>query len=117
MSQYVVKPNRGDDFYVEWFTGSDTPIAFGTRQDFQEESDEIYSDERFERVDLYGSSAYNTFGRWQQDVFWIGRSWEIPRENLKPFVLEAYEASALDFWAASCKEVVEKYCKPLVFDD
>ena len=117
MGYYIMKPIRDEDFYVEWSTSSDTPIAFGTRQDFQEDSPEIYSDERLERTDLYGSSSYVSFGHWGKDVFWIGRSWEIPRENLNPFLQEAYEVAGFDFWKESCKEVVEKYTSPLIFED
>lgn len=117
MGYYMMKPDPDEDFYVEWSTYTDSPIAYGTREEFQEEDKDKYSDDRFERIDRLGSSYMLDIGRWNQKSFWIGQSWEVSRENLKPLVIEAYESSALDFWRESCKEVLEKYCTPLVFDD
>lgn len=119
MGYYMMKPDPDEDFYVEWSTYTDSPIAYGTREEFQDENKDTYSDDRFERIDRLGSSYMLDIGRWHQKSFWIGQSWEISRDKLKPFLLEAFEIKDFDYWSDNeeCQAVVNKYCTPLVFDD
>lgn len=62
MGTTFIKPKANEDFYVMYSSIVDSPIAFGSRADF--EKDEYWddfvgevSDERFERADAYGTSA------------------------------------------------------------
>ena len=119
MGYYMMKPSSDDDFYVEWSTFTDTPIAYGSRVEFQSEDPEKYSDDRFERLDRLGTSSYIRDGEWGQETFWLGQSWEISRDKLRPFLTEAFDIKDFDYWDSRelCQGVIAKYCTPLEFED
>jgi hypothetical protein len=69
MPSFIVKPERGIDFYVLWSTVVDAPIAWGSRQELSEagdgfRGDKTYAHDRFERADHNGTSM--------QDGSWFG---------------------------------------------
>lgn len=55
MTKYLIKPRKDRDFYVEWDTGIDQAISWGTRENYV---DWGYSDDRLVRCDERGTSAY-----------------------------------------------------------
>lgn len=74
MPSYIVKPERDKDFYVLWSTVTDSPHAWGTRQELSEDGDgflghRTYAAERFERADEFGTSdlSIRQFG-WEDAI-------------------------------------------------
>lgn len=62
MGTTFIKPKADEDFYILYSSFVDSPVAFGSRAEFEE--DEYWDDfigevsaERFERADKFGTSA------------------------------------------------------------
>jgi hypothetical protein len=56
MGRTLIKPDRNDDFYVEWSSIVESPMAWGTREEMLAELD-VDGEERLARADEYGTSA------------------------------------------------------------
>jgi hypothetical protein len=87
MGRYIIKPEKDRDLYIEWSTIVDSPIWWGTRQEF---SDEGFEEERLDRADRLGSSSMVGSSRWDdagEIVNNVGpvTLW-VKREDLIPFV-------------------------------
>lgn len=99
MSDIVIKPDRGRDFYVSWSTGAEAPVAWGGRAfmldylagEWQRDHPDIphdrYTDpsRRIERADHAGTSAvggYAWFGRWDYGGFSYEQRGVLPRRHL-----------------------------------
>jgi hypothetical protein len=116
MGNFLMKPDPNEDFYVEWSTVTGDPIAYGDRKEFQEYDPERYKDARFDRADETGTSAYLRDMAYGKEL-WIGQSWEIKRDMVKPYVIETFAIKDFDFCKDEFAPIVEKYATRLVFDD
>jgi hypothetical protein len=68
----LVKPNRGEDFYILWSNNVDGPLAWGPRAEFQEdppwpEDGVDYSDAVFDRTDRTSCSDRTFRHSWEED--------------------------------------------------
>lgn len=117
MSFYLIKPDPNEDFYVELSTVVGSPIAYGDKAEFQEYDAETYTDDRFERADKRGTSSYIGLMAFDVDTMWLGQSWELKRDQIKPYVIETFAIKDFDFCKEEFAPVVEKYATRLVFDD
>jgi hypothetical protein len=88
MPSYIVKPDRGEDFYVIWSTVVEAPLAFGDRAYLQTLTHHETAPERFARADERGSSAMwpstndPYLGYSSKGMIYEQRGW-LPRGNLK----------------------------------
>lgn len=59
MGKTIIKPDRSDDFYVEWSSIVEAPTAWGTRAEMLEYMSEQHerAEDRMARVDSRGTSA------------------------------------------------------------
>lgn len=86
MPKYLVKTNRDEDFYVYWSEITDSPYFWGTRDEVSV-YDEI-NDERIERADKTGTSAFDSrFGGWNDEGWVYEQIGWLPRQNLKSLCL------------------------------
>lgn len=120
MGNFLIKPDPDEDFYVEWTTYTDSPIAYGDRAEFQEYDPTVYTDERFERCDRNGSSYMLRCGWWDDEelqLLNVGTSnnwWNLPRKHLKEVAIglvQNYDNREKQ------QEFIDKYCTEIVFED
>jgi len=87
MGQFLLKPEKDEDFYILWSTVVDMPLAWGPKADFQENKpfEGDYPDSRFDRADKYTSSALFYKGSWEaeDDRFNYGMYGWLQRWELK----------------------------------
>ena len=90
MPSYIVKPDRGVDYYVVWSDIVEAPTAAGTRAEIQAcawRPGEVTGD-RFDRADRTGCSAQwpdpeRPIYGWDDDgMIYEQRGW-LPRRNLR----------------------------------
>lgn len=112
-----MKPDPNEDFYVEWSTNIDEPIAYGDKAEFQEYDPKVYTDDRFERADKYGTTSYLGSMGFGTETMWICQSWEIKRDQIKPYVIETFPIEGFKHWDPKFAPIMEKYATRLVFDD
>jgi len=106
MGRYLMKPDSREDFYVEYSTVVDAPVAWGSRADFQGLEDSAvsfgdssdYGDERFQRADATGSSSFIGEGAFDEMFLMIREGFkrselpagvaycEVPRIELRAFL-------------------------------
>ena len=113
MGNYLIKPDPTEDFYVEWTTYTDSPIAYGPRKEFQDYDPEIYTADRFDRCDRTGSSYFLSCGRWDDEEIQLGQEWNVPRKHLKEVAIGLIDN---EDDRDKQQEVIEKYCTELVWD-
>lgn len=120
MGVYLIKPDKNEDFYVEWDERVDAPIAYGDREEFQSYDPEEYNDKRFERADLTGSSYMLNIGKWDDEEIQLvsaGTSsewWNVPRKHLKEVAIvlvQNYDDKEKQ------QEIIDKYCTEIIFED
>lgn len=93
MPRYIVKPNRDQDYYVEWSEVVDGPIFHGTRAEMAEYgiAQRWSSPEaRLTRADETSNSALWYHPSWENDEHYIlqQRGW-FPRSRM-PEVIRAF---------------------------
>lgn len=54
MPSYIIKPKRDEDFYVTYSTVVDSPTAFGSREDYENDRT---GEDRIARAEEHGTSA------------------------------------------------------------
>lgn len=69
MPRFIIKPKPDEDFYVEWSTIVDDWTKAGTREEMLED----FEEERLERADKNGSSAYPRLFHWDTEEFSLGQ--------------------------------------------
>lgn len=120
MGNYLIKPDPDEDFYVEWTTYTDSPIAYGPRKEFQDYEPAVYTDKRFERTDENGSSYFLGCGRWDDEDLQLVEAgnttqwWNVPRKHLKELsigLVQNYDDRDKQ------QEFIEKYCTEIVWED
>lgn len=117
MGYFIMKPDPDEDFYVEWSTYVDEPIAYGPKSEFQTYDPERYKDARFDRADEIGTTSYLSEMKFGVESMWICQQWEIPRKNLKAYVEETFKIEGFRHWEPQFAHIVEKHATRLVFDD
>lgn len=121
MPSYLLKIKPESQHYVLYSTIVDSVTAYGTKEDFQRDYPEDYPDERFERADSTGTSCKLGWYGYDDEEITLTNLHNVPgwftimRKDLEDFSLEFFEASYAT--AEKCREVVEKYCAPLEFED
>lgn len=84
MPNYLIKPERDEDLYVDWSTIVEAPVAWGPKWFLQEADPATYKDERFERADEYSTSALWFESYWEKQGYEIYmQQGTIPRSRLK----------------------------------
>lgn len=91
MPKYILKVNPDEDLYVCWSTVVDAPTFWGTKQDFYNHDYLIgdVTDDRFERADKRGTSAFDGDGEWGDKLMYMQYGM-LDRKDLKAF-LESYD--------------------------
>lgn len=131
MPSVVIKPEAGSDTYVVWSTITESPHAYGTRQQVCAylrlrpgwQADDLPED-RVDRADRYGSSAYPRwgFGHWGDDTFIYRQTGLLHRRDLCRAVdlavagrerdlldlLEPFDDDDGPQWLAECKHRAEE---------
>lgn len=120
MGNYLLKPDPDEDFYVEWTSYTDCPIAYGNKEEFQNYNPKVYTDKRFERTDRTGTSAYLGDGSYETKELWmyeqgINGPWILPRKHLKAYAIEAVDLNSPH--SEETEAVCQKYCTPLIHED
>lgn len=116
MPSYIVKVSPERDAYFEWSTVVDSPISFGTREDYIQEGQ---PEERLARADRQGTSANwpglspdNQPYGWNHGEFLLmntGPEGHLPRARLG----DLYDLFTLDSGADTPPE----WIKPLEYDE
>ena len=89
MPHFVVKADPNEDWYVEWTTITDGPVAYGTRADFLEE--EPGWGDRMDRADQTGTSAMMDppWFSWDTEWFMVAEPLDeqrtLPRKHLRAY--------------------------------
>lgn len=71
MSNYILQPDAGEDFYAYWSTIVDSPIAWGTREQLTKQfGEDAMREERWERAEKFGtSSMIGSHSREEDDTY------------------------------------------------
>lgn len=91
MPSYIIKPDREVDFYVRWSTIVDSPTAWGTLSELQDDLGPTeLSHEKLTRVNTFGSSSKLGVYGWEDDDLFLVREigptpFFVSKENLKAF--------------------------------
>lgn len=90
MPKYIVKPDRNEDFYVNWSEIVDSPTAWGTKSEVEKilGYEPGSADDRFQRADETGTSSYDRrFGGWSDSGFIFEQIGWLSRRHLKAICL------------------------------
>ncbi len=93
MPSYIVKPVQDVDEYVEWSTIVDSPIRWGSREDFLFEG---FEEARLDRADTYSSSALYYRPSWEDDHVYIFEQTGYLYRSQIPALLRIIENGHLD---------------------
>lgn len=89
MGRVIVKPVKNKDFYVEYCSIVDMPVAWGSRGDFL--GDYPDWEPRLDRADLLSTSALYYTGTWHKDrMYMYAQYGMIPRSRLRE-ITDIYE--------------------------
>lgn len=86
MGRHIVKPTRDVDLYVEWSSGTDSPTAWGTKEQLLEWGTVSRNEEgerRFQRADATSTSALWYKASWDEDEdYSFMNTGSIPRSRI-----------------------------------
>lgn len=86
MPKYLIKPKRDVDFYIDWSTIVDDALAWSDRKGMLEMG---YEEERLDRCDQKGTSAYFFAVGWEGENGEDGEVWRqegfLLYENMQEF--------------------------------
>ncbi|UDL16754.1 hypothetical protein SEA_ATUIN_61 [Arthrobacter phage Atuin] len=119
MGNFIIKADPEEDFYILWSTYTDSPIGYGTRQEFEDWEPETYTDQRFERADRTGTSYLLGCGSWEDDIRLVTGGtkpdhWYIPREHIRQVCVGLVDN---DDNREAQQEIIDQYCTAINYDE
>lgn len=125
MGTILIKPDKSEDFYIQWSTETDRPIGYGTRQEWMNYDPKKFPETRMDWTDEHGCSSRIGEKWWDVDEILIHNVTKqlrtVKRTEFAAFIQEYFDAFP-DYWPKftppkAARAVLKKYGTPFDYED